>query len=417
MAYTELIKNFNRIRDYMREFYVYGFKSREEYTKKSARSYDDERRRLESWLGENMRFHQTPDGKNVFISIDSRKSQHNPLYQAWKAKSFTDGDITLHFILLDILQSAQGALTLHEITMEMDHYLLEFQNQRIFDDSTIRKKLNEYISEGIVIGQKQGKTMYYKRAELEHDLDEDILNFFSEVAPCGVVGSFLLDRTESRDAHFVFKHHYITGAMDSEILCSIFQAMHEKRNVMLKTIQQKKDSLVELHVVPLRVMFSVQNGRQYLMTYNMKYNRITSYRLDYISSVKIGEINPQFDEFREKLNKILPHVWGVSTQGRSSSRIEHVEFVIQYKEWESHIPKRLEREKRCGTVTHFDNHTSKFEADVYDASELIPWIRTFLCRIIEIHFSNEALEEQFRKDIREMYRMYGLEGGEGCDIL
>ena len=51
MPYSELIKNFNRIREYMREFYVYGFKSREEYTKMSARSYDDERRRMESWLG------------------------------------------------------------------------------------------------------------------------------------------------------------------------------------------------------------------------------------------------------------------------------------------------------------------------------------------------------------------------------
>lgn len=35
----------------MRDFYVYGFKSRDDYQKKSARSYDDERRRLESWLG------------------------------------------------------------------------------------------------------------------------------------------------------------------------------------------------------------------------------------------------------------------------------------------------------------------------------------------------------------------------------
>lgn len=42
MAYSELVKNFNKIRDYMREFYVYGFKSRDEFTKKSARSYDDE---------------------------------------------------------------------------------------------------------------------------------------------------------------------------------------------------------------------------------------------------------------------------------------------------------------------------------------------------------------------------------------
>ena len=52
MAYSELVKNFNNIRDYMREFYVYGFKSRDEFTKKSARSYDDERRRVASWLGD-----------------------------------------------------------------------------------------------------------------------------------------------------------------------------------------------------------------------------------------------------------------------------------------------------------------------------------------------------------------------------
>ena len=54
MAYSELVKNFDRIRDYMRQFYVYGFKSRTEYDKKSARSYDNERRRVESWLGDYM---------------------------------------------------------------------------------------------------------------------------------------------------------------------------------------------------------------------------------------------------------------------------------------------------------------------------------------------------------------------------
>ncbi len=39
MAYSELIKNFEKVRAYMREFYVYGFKSRTEYDAKSARSY------------------------------------------------------------------------------------------------------------------------------------------------------------------------------------------------------------------------------------------------------------------------------------------------------------------------------------------------------------------------------------------
>lgn len=59
MAYSELVKSFERIRSYMREFYVYGFKSREEYSIKSARSYDNERRRIESWIGD---FYVLPSG-------------------------------------------------------------------------------------------------------------------------------------------------------------------------------------------------------------------------------------------------------------------------------------------------------------------------------------------------------------------
>ena len=99
MAYNERIKNFGRIREYMREFYVYGFKSRSEYTSKSARSYDDEKRRMESLLGDYMRFRRQADGKNVFLSVDSRVTRHNPLYRAWKAKSFTDGDITFYLYI------------------------------------------------------------------------------------------------------------------------------------------------------------------------------------------------------------------------------------------------------------------------------------------------------------------------------
>ena len=43
---------------------------------------------------------------------------------------------------------------------------------------------------------------------------------------------------------------------------------------------------------------------------------------------------------------------------------------------------------------------------------LCPEIRTFICRITEIHFSDPELEEQFKQDIEEMYLMYGLKDGE-----
>jgi len=126
MAYSELIKSFSRIRDYMRQFYVYGFKSREEYGEKSARSYDNERRRIESWLGDLMSFHRTRDGKNVFLSVDSRRIPSNPLYKAFHAKSFTDKDVTLHFYILDILASGE-ALTAGQITDRIEEYLRNFE--------------------------------------------------------------------------------------------------------------------------------------------------------------------------------------------------------------------------------------------------------------------------------------------------
>lgn len=122
MAYSELVKSFERIRNYMREFYVYGFKSRDEYGMKSARSYDNERRRIESWLGDYMSFHQESSGKKVFLSMDSRRVPCNPLYKAFKAKSFTDKDITLHFYIMDLL--ADGSALSSKVVVKRLVYAL-----------------------------------------------------------------------------------------------------------------------------------------------------------------------------------------------------------------------------------------------------------------------------------------------------
>ena len=60
-----------------------------------------------------------------------------------------------------------------------------------------------------------GGTAYYKKSEDEDFYNTDILDFFSEVSPCGVIGSFLLDQMGRHKDCFVFKHHYITGAVGS----------------------------------------------------------------------------------------------------------------------------------------------------------------------------------------------------------
>lgn len=406
-GYNELIKNFEKIRSYMREFYVYGIKSRSDFNGKSARSYDDERRRLESWLGGHVGFARKNDKKNVFISIDSRVTRHNPLYKAWKAKSFTDGDVTLHFILFDILCNDQK-YTLNEITDKIYDYLAGFDDPMSFDESTLRKKLKEYVSMGLVKTQKQGKKVFYSRAD-DVCLDgcDDLLNFFSEVAPCGVVGSFLLDKTNCQQDCFAFKHHYITSATDSDVLATIFDAIQKQSVVTATSLSNRFLQPRTVTIVPLRVFASVQNGRQHLLAYHVEAGCIRAFRVDNLADLKICDKAQDFDKLISQLDKMQKHMWGVNTKHNGCVRgLQHVDFKIVADQNEDFIVRRLEREKRVGTVTQVDQNTWQFCADLYDLSEIVPWIRTFICRIKEINFSDEQLQKQFLADLRQIYDEY-----------
>ncbi|MBQ6685073.1 MAG: WYL domain-containing protein [Firmicutes bacterium] len=410
MAYQELIKNFEKVRAYLREFYVYGFKSRTEYDGKSARSYDDERRRVESWLGEYMGFTQTPEGKNVFLSVDSRVTKTNPFYKAWKAKSFTDGDITLHFAIFDVLYDPSIQKTLTELIEDIDERL---DSVLAFDESTLRKKLKEYESEGIIRIEKEGRKVLYSRTP-GIDISQliDTIDFFSEAAPCGVIGSFLQERLPEHEERFAFKHHYITQAMDSAVMEALFEAIRLRRYVTIDNLGKRAGEVKTVRLVPLKIYISAQNGRQNLIAFHERGNRIGSYRLDYIAKVKIDEPCEEFDRFREILKRAESHMWGVNCKW-NPNQTEHVEFELRVGKNEQFIVQRLEREKRCGRVERVDETHYRYVAEVYDTTEMIPWIRTFLSRITKMNFSNRTAENQFKADIEEMYRMYGIEGGDG----
>jgi len=410
MAYSELIKNFDRIREYMRQFYVYGFKSRTEYHQKSARSYDNERRRIESWLGDYMGFRQTSEGKNVFLSVDSRAIPGNPLYNAFKAKSFTTGDVTFHFYVLDLLGDG-SAYTAGQILDQLwDNYLCFFENEWQPDLSTVRKKLKEYVQLGLLETRKQGRELLYRLPEKTVDLEKwgDILGFFSEADPLGIIGSTLLDKLPEVADCYRFKHHYILYALDSQILLQLLRAIAEGHRVMLCNLNPRYANETEHKVFPMKIFTSAQGGRQYLLCWHYEDRKLMFFRLDYIRSVKdVGtEADPQ--PLRGKLADFLPFCWGVSV-GTSRS-LEHLEMTVTYTDAESHIPKRLEREKRNGTVEHLDANTSRYSVDVYDARDMLPWIRTFIGRITELKCSNESVVTRFYEDLEQMYSLYGGEG-------
>lgn len=406
MAYSELIKNFSKIREYMSQFYIYGFKSRNEYTSKSARSYDNERRRIESWLGDYMSFRQDANGRNTFIAVDSRSISRNPLYNAFKAKSFTDNDIMLHFYIMDIL-SDNAFKSIREIAdIISSDYLSMFDDYQI-DESTIRKKLKEYEKLGIIKSEKNGKELVFGRNEDKVDLElwKDAAAFFSEEDSIGVIGSYILDKYEDITDYFTFKHHYILYALESEILCTLFEAIREHRAIEIEVYSTKKDNIGEHKVFPIKIYVSTQGGRRYLMAYHYRLKKIIFYRLDNIKNFSMKETEADYKKYYDLAENFKKYLWGVSI-GKNDNP-EHIEMTLFVGDDEQYIVNRLNREKRYGDVLEIDKNHYKFVADVYDAMEMMPWIRTFIGRIAKLECSNQAVVDTFYSDLEEMKKMYG----------
>ncbi|MFR4022495.1 MAG: hypothetical protein ACLTZI_05435 [[Eubacterium] siraeum] len=102
--------------------------------------------------------------------------------------------------MFDILCSPEIKLTLSELVDEIDSLL---SGEFAFDESTLRKKLKEYTAEGIIITEKQGRKVLYSRSP-DVDVSQlcDVVDFFGETAPCGVIGSFISDKLPPHEKAF-----------------------------------------------------------------------------------------------------------------------------------------------------------------------------------------------------------------------
>lgn len=414
MAYSELIKNLDTIRTYVRSFYIYGFKTRDKFSAKSARTYDDEKRRLENYLSGFMAFRPDENGKVTFLSIDSRHISHNPLYKIFKAKSFTAMDISLHFMLMDILSDCSKK-SIGQILDEINCvYLKDFSADALPEESTLRKKLKEYEDLGLISSVKTGKTMLYFRQPMT-DLRgaEDALSFFSEIAPCGVAGSFLLDKFSAEEQAeseiFQFKHHYITSSIESDFVEQVFDAIRTHRFLFVGQKKNEEDHIFLNQVVPLMIYQSTQGGRMYLMAYRLNGKYFLALRFDYIVSIKTGEVYEGFEQKRAEFEALRKNIWGVAlkqNKKHNDTTTAHVVFRIFFEDDEKFIYNRLQREKRCGTVALLDKNNAQFDADVFDPQEIIPWARTFISRITFFDCSDKTVARKFYDDIRKMGKMY-----------
>ena len=431
--FQELIKNFSKCRDYVRDFFVYGFKSRADFSAKSGRTYDDERRRIESWLNEYVKADYGVESekasaskgrsKNISLQMDSNLLETNPLYRVWKTKSFTDNDIMLHFFLLDILDDG-NSLSITELADE-----IAARYEVVLDSQMIRRKCNEYVKEGLLQAQKSGKTTRYSRDITWQELTTntaadaldapenpcpdsllDAIRFYQLSAPFGMIGSTILDNQKAVNSHFRIKHSFFVHTLEEEIVFQLLQAMREKRSILASCQSNKNADMRREAGVPLQFFVSTRTGRRYICMYRTTTKRFLCLRLDQIKKVEQQEQFPEYDQIYEKLLKNRGQAWGVSFQGSNQSREQRLMLTLHIDEkQEGYILERLSREGKGGRVSHIGKNTYTYETEIFDIQEMAPWLRTFIGRIIAIETTNRQFSSRFQSDLEALYRMYEID--------
>lgn len=404
--YNELIRKFEKIRSYMRAFYIYGFQKRSDFNHKSSRTYDNEKRRIESYMGDYMKWSYTRSGKKSFISMNCATLSTNPLYTAWKSKAFTDNDIILHFYILSALEQ-HGPLPIETLTDEISYI-----SGKAIDSQTLRNKCKEYIKEGLVIAEKKGKTLFYQLSPLTldkvikkvPDLIEGI-KFFQGDTWLGEIGSFILTQSNDVNDQFLFKHYYISHTLEDGILIDILHALKHNKGISFINHNEKKSWVSEIEGIPLKIFVSATTGRRYVCIYKPKSGRFFNYRLDHIESVRLLEVCEEAISLKTKLENHLPKLWGVSFGGHIRS--EYITLTLRIDEKrEGYILERIRREGHGGTLIQLEETVFQYHIELFDSNDVAPWIKTFMGRILKVEGNNKAVIKRFYEDIKRMKEMY-----------
>jgi hypothetical protein len=408
--FNELIKNFDKIREYLRVFTVYGFKQRDDFIHKSVRTYDNEKRRIQSYLYQYTLEKITPRGKSIYINFDYMNINTNPLFEGFKTKSFTKNDIMLHFILLDILNN--NKLTINEIYDKLlIDYLNKFDNYRMIDIRTIRIKLNEYIGYGLMKSKKETKIIYSLNENALDTIPKKALenlfyaaSFYQNSSLCGFLGNFILERYQKEQSFFSMNNYNFSNTVDELIVFDLIEAIKIKSKISLFHNNNSKKT-----VLPLKLIDNIEQGRRYILVFNYMVNQYMIYRLDKILKIEI--LKTKDLEFSKKLNianAILSSTWGVSLNGMDQPKnFEKWDLILNLNETtQKHIIKKLKSGHKDSILQKVGTNSFHYSINLLDANEIIPWIRKFIGYITYIDSTNKFALNRFINDIKTLKEYY-----------
>lgn len=374
--YQELVKSFDNIRKISQDFFIYGYNGRGDFPFISDRMYDNELRRIKSYLKNYVITTQTKDKKTISISSNTIYDTINPLFELFSGKSFTSKDCFLHFVLLDILSNYKTK-TLNEIYDE----ILDNYDPIDLDIMTVRNKLHEYIDLGIIILSKENnKNLYTLQNQIIIDdkLIETLI-FFQKIVPLGYI---LNPITSNKKSSYIYKQVFFSNVLDDEYVLILLNAIENKQPILIKQRGRKNNVIVK--GMPIGIYQNMITGRRYLKV--MKKGNSVFVRIDKIEEVSY--LDTEYTLFEENNKK------------------EYIKVLLHIDDNEMFIVDRIYREINEENIIKIDGNTYQFTLYYSNLFDSIPYVRSYFGRILKLESDNKQVLTKLQRDLFSTISLY-----------
>ncbi len=422
---TLLIRDYDNIRRILRDIYIYGCFSRDDFIEMgiSGRKYDNEQRRINAYLPEGFVRKRRVNKKVQYYCIydfDEAGSSflaENYLVETYRNKSFTMLDVMSYFYVLGILNENPD-LTLNDILAQIPNT----NEEALFTKDNLRIKLIELEERGMIRSYSSGRSVKYCLTDdiwAEFDIAElkDIylfLDFARNAMPLEMpyvylqrkLGMYLRVKGEQDipEGILQFKHNHLFNVLDNEVMLGLLSAIQNRQIAFIK----RTDSNEQVEIIPIKIIHDCTYGRQYIYCIDFQTHSIPMMiRLDKIDSVTSGS---ELDE--SQYTNIIEskygeeECWCTSGLGEKLHKIIINVFIDEKKE--EYILRRLYREGHGGSITKLSDGYYEYEIEVRDPLEMIPWIRSFGEHMKVVEDDGTLLKEKLANDWKKAIEKYSI---------
>lgn len=270
--------------------------------------------------------------------------------------------------------------------------------------------------------------------------------FFAQYYPLGEIGTMLAQRCSYKvqgKEIFKIRHNYVQKSLYDYNLIDILNAIEEKKICWIQYTHATNLNSFEEIIIPLEIRISVVNGREYVLYYHIKEQKIQALRLEFIDKITVYSYVEQIKcikraaqiedekiykapqemecvELKQKelaqqlriAEQMLPYIWGtdvtdctVEKEWRrrlKTYRIEVSYDVIQ----ELYIKNRLNKEGRKSVIREKESEGKRMlEIQCFPTKELRIWLRSFYKRIESVE-NIDTEEFTLLDDVNKMWKLY-----------